>query len=128
MALKVFDWTDREPFVAYLLIVYMGQIVGSGDEKAQKLLSEVQKRLLNIDSQQLSASNLSQPLPFAQACLLCCENLPTKQSVLLGPLMRKKLQTVIPQATEHPLELCYLIRGLNILRMNEGTQQTLRQL
>jgi hypothetical protein len=50
MALKVFDWTDREPFVAYLLIVYMGQIVGSGDEKAQKLLSEVQKRLLNIDS------------------------------------------------------------------------------
>ena len=48
--MKVFDWTDKEEFSAYLLLVYIERLVQSDptNERVQKLLYEIMKRLQNM--------------------------------------------------------------------------------
>ena len=48
--MKVFDWTDKEEFTAYLLLVYIERLVQSDptNERVQKLLYEIMKRLQNM--------------------------------------------------------------------------------
>lgn len=48
--LKVFDWTDRDEFSAYLLLVYIERLTLKDvtSERVQKLLFEILKRLQNM--------------------------------------------------------------------------------
>ena len=50
IGVRVLDWADEEPLIAYLFILFLERVctISSSEERVQQLLFEIYKRLLSL--------------------------------------------------------------------------------